>query len=166
MNFTPVIDGPVAMDPRLFRPEPMRLKAQFLEASIESRITLDADRDLLLVNLRGYAVRTGADLEAIAQRCEVLVAPLGRKVDMVAWYDGFTLDPALDQAYADMVAAWRSAFTDPRSATPGIPSPACASAPNSPSVTSQCAFGAMPSSPAPHDDAAGAHYGATRRERP
>ena len=104
MAFTPIIDGPVPMDPRLFRPEPMGLRAQFLEAPIDTRITFDADRDLLLVNLRGYAVRTRADLEAIADRVEALVAPLGRKVDMVAWYDGFTLDPSLDQAYADMVA--------------------------------------------------------------
>ena len=29
---------------------------------------------------------------------------------MVAWYDGFTLDPALDQAYADMVAGMEKRF--------------------------------------------------------
>jgi hypothetical protein len=34
-----------------------------------------------------------------------LVANLGRKVDMITWYDGFTLDPPLDHAYSDMVAA-------------------------------------------------------------
>jgi propionate CoA-transferase len=110
MDFTPVIDGPVTMDPRLFRPEPMGLKAQFLDAPIEARITFDSERDLLVVNLRGYRVRTLADLEAIADRCAALVAPLGRKVDMVAWYDGFTLDPALDHAYADMVARMEKRF--------------------------------------------------------
>jgi propionate CoA-transferase len=88
----------------------MNLKAQFFGAPVAERITLDAERDLLLVNLRGYAVRTRADLDAIAERCEALVAPLGRKVDMVAWYDGFTLDPSLDQAYSDMVASMEKRF--------------------------------------------------------
>ena len=110
MAFTPIIDGPVPMDPRLFRPEPMGLRAQFLEAPIETRITFDADRDLLLVNLRGYAVRTRADLDAIADRVDALVAPFGRKVDMVAWYDGFTLDPSLDHAYSDMVRGMEKRF--------------------------------------------------------
>jgi propionate CoA-transferase len=110
MAFTPIIDGPVQMDPRLFRPEPMGLKTEFFNAPIDARITFDAARDLLLVNLRGYAVRTRADLDAIPARVEELVATLGRKVDMVAWYDGFTLDAALDHAYSDMVAAMEKRF--------------------------------------------------------
>ncbi|MFQ8432083.1 acyl CoA:acetate/3-ketoacid CoA transferase [Amaricoccus sp. W119] len=110
MAFTPIIEGPVTMDPRLFRPEPMGLAAGFFAAPMTERITLDEERNLLLVNLRGYRVRTRADLDAIAERCGTLVAPLGRKVDMIAWYDGFSLDPALDQAYADMVAGMEKRF--------------------------------------------------------
>ena len=61
------------MDPRLFRPEPMGLGAQFLEAPIETRITFDADRDLLLVNLR---LRCGpAPTSRPSARVEALVAP-------------------------------------------------------------------------------------------
>ena len=134
-------DGPAAVPPRADGPQ-----AQFLKAPIETRITFDAERDLLLVNLRGYAVRTRPDLDAIPARVEALVAPLGRKVDMIAWYDGFTLDPSLDHAYSDMVPRpWRSSTTAPRCATPAIPSPGCASAPNSPNAISPCACGATPS---------------------
>jgi propionate CoA-transferase len=110
MAFMPIIDDAVTMDPRLFLPQPMGLKAHFLDAPIETRITLDTERDLLLVNLRGYAVRSRADLEVIAARCEALVSPLGRKVDMVAWYDGFTLAPGLETAYSDMVARLEKSY--------------------------------------------------------
>ena len=49
-------------------------------------------------------------LRLMSERVEELVGPLGHAVDMVAWYDGFTLDPALDEAYADMVALMEKRF--------------------------------------------------------
>ena len=146
MAFTPIIDGPVPMDPRLFRPEPMGLRAQFLEAPIDTRITFDADRDLLLVNLRGYAVRTRADLDAIAgsgRGARRPTRPQGRHDSLVRRLHPRSL--ARPCVHGHGGAAWRSATTAPRCATPAIPSPACASAPNSPSATSPCACGATPS---------------------
>jgi propionate CoA-transferase len=55
-------------------------------------------------------VRRQGDLDAIAARVEALCAGLGQKVDMIAWYDGFSLDPALEAAYADMVARMEKAY--------------------------------------------------------
>jgi len=109
MDFEPAIGAIAPMDPRLFRRAPMGLKAQLLDAPIERRIALD-DEGRLLVNLRGYAVREQCDIDAIADRVETLCAGLGRKVEMIAWYDGFSVDPALDAAYSDMVAMMEKAY--------------------------------------------------------
>lgn len=109
MDFEPAIDTLAPMDQRLFRPAPMGLRAQLLEAPIEDRIALD-DAGRLLVNLRGYAVRERRDIDAIVERVEALCDGLGRKVDMIAWYDGFSVDPALDEAYSDMVAMMEKAY--------------------------------------------------------
>ncbi len=109
MDFEPTIGKLVQMDLRLFRPEPMGLRAQLLNAPIEDRINLD-ESGRLVVNLRGYTVRRQGDIDAIVARVEALCADLGQKVDMIAWYDGFSLDPALEAAYADMVALMEKAY--------------------------------------------------------
>ncbi len=105
MGFVPVIESLTTMDPRIFLDAPMGLKAQLLESPIESRITLDANGERLMVNLRGYVAKELKDLDAIRSQVEALCGDLPAKVDMVAWYDGFTLDPSLENAYSDMVAA-------------------------------------------------------------
>ena len=73
-------------------------------------ITLDPAARRLSVNLRGYAARSAADLDRIRDRVETLCAGLEGKVDMVAWYDGFSLDPGLEMAYSDMVAELEKRF--------------------------------------------------------
>jgi propionate CoA-transferase len=109
MDFRPRIETLATMDPRIFRHEPMGLKAQLLDGPIETRITLDAT-GRLLVNLRGYSAQRQGDLDAIAARVEALCGGRAGKVDMIAWYDGFTLAPALRTAYSDMVAKLEKSF--------------------------------------------------------
>jgi propionate CoA-transferase len=104
MDFTPVMDEVVTMDERIFRNEPMRLRAQMLEAPIEDRIHLDNDGKSLTINLRGYEASNMEHLQAIRNRVSALCAPLDRRVDVVAWYDGFNLSPSLEGAFSDMVA--------------------------------------------------------------
>lgn len=109
MDFEPVIDTIAPMDPLLFRPEPMKLKGRLLDAPIERRIAFD-EAGRLLVNLRGYTVHAQCDIDAIADRVGSLCDDLGRKVDMVAWYDGFSVDAEFDAAYSDMVASLEKVY--------------------------------------------------------
>jgi propionate CoA-transferase len=109
MDFEPAISKLSPMDPRLFRSTPMGLRAQLLDAPIEERITFDGT-GRLLVNLRGYAVRKQRDIDVIVERVEALCDGIGQKVNMIAWYDGFSVDPALDGAYSDMVARLEKAY--------------------------------------------------------
>jgi len=48
-------------------------------------------------------VRTPADVEAVRQEIERHLVSLGEKVDAVVNYDHFTLDPEIEDAWAEMV---------------------------------------------------------------
>ena len=82
-------------------PEPMGLRAEFLEAPLSERVAFDAESNRLSVNFRGYSLTDPSDLDhleaLVVQHCE------GRpgKVDCIVWYDGFNIDPALESRYAD-----------------------------------------------------------------
>lgn len=109
MDFEPAIDTVAPMDPRLFLPAPMGLRDQLLDPPMEKRVAFD-EAGRLLVNLRGYAVRKQCDIDAIVDRVEAVCDGLGQRVDMIAWYDGFSVDPALDGAYSDMAARMEKAY--------------------------------------------------------
>lgn len=110
MDFTPVINNVKTMDLKIFQAAPMQLKTQLLDAPIESRIQLDESADRLVINLRGLAVPDLKTIEHIAAIVTGLCAPLNRRVDMFAWYDGFDLATGLEEAYSDMVASLEKRF--------------------------------------------------------
>lgn len=105
MGFKPIIENVRLMDARIFSPESMNLKASLLDAPIGRRIQLDEKTHTLRLNMRGYKIKEVKDLDLIRMRIEELCEPLGQKVDMVAWYDGFYLNTRLLDAYNDTVAA-------------------------------------------------------------
>ncbi len=109
MDFEPLIDDPAEMDPRIFRPAPMGMRADILDAPAAARIGFDGD-GRLAVNLRGYRVTELAHVDAIRDRVEDLCATLGHKVDMVTWYDGFSLALDLEGDWSDMIADLEKRF--------------------------------------------------------
>jgi len=110
MDFTPVMDEIATMDERIFRRGPMGLRRQMLEAPIEERIYLERDGKTMTINLRGYEAREIEHLQAIRNRVSALCAPLDRRVDVVAWYDGFSLSPSLEGEFSDMVAELEKSY--------------------------------------------------------
>lgn len=103
IDFKPLIPRPPRlMDPRIFTPEPMRLKEQLLSISLEDRIVYDAENNIMFANLAGYAVKNENDIDAVRNTIENLLKPLGKKVYAVGNYDHFTIDPDLIGAYAEM----------------------------------------------------------------
>ncbi|HEY1333599.1 MAG TPA: hypothetical protein VGF31_05015, partial [Myxococcaceae bacterium] len=104
MDFTPEIKRPLGtMDARIFRTEPMGLRALLEERPIASRFELDSERDLLFINFAGLAIRGEQDLEEIAAAVEKVCGPLGRRVGVVVDYDGFSVPAHLADAYAALV---------------------------------------------------------------
>jgi propionate CoA-transferase len=103
MAFRPIVGTPVAMDPRIFRPEPMELLDTLLSLKLDDRISYDAERNLLFLNFEGLHVRSRDQVESIRCVVETRCREIGRRVSVVVNYDAFQIDDELMDAYADMV---------------------------------------------------------------
>jgi propionate CoA-transferase len=106
MDFEPIVQGPVRMDPRIFLPEPMRLKDNLLSLAMVDRVVYDARKESLFCNFQGLALRTGKDVDELAEACESIVKPIGKKVAVVINYDGFTIEEGIIDHYTDRVVKY------------------------------------------------------------
>jgi propionate CoA-transferase len=91
------------MDPAIFKPEPMGLRAQLLDIRIEDRISYNADVNTVFLNYAGMHVRTEEDLGRIKDAVDQTLQPLGRRVHSIVNYDSFVADPDILDKYADLV---------------------------------------------------------------
>jgi propionate CoA-transferase len=104
MSFAPIIDGtPRLMDPRLFVPRAMGLKAELLTVPLEARCTYDEDRNVFFLNMEGLAPSTPEDVEHIRSEIERRLVAIGRRVHLVANYDNFNLPGDLYDLYVASV---------------------------------------------------------------
>lgn len=104
MAFRPLLrHPPKRMDPRLFTPAPMGLRAELLELPLEQRLRYDAAQNLFYVNFEGLSVRNANDMERILHAVEAKLTPLGRKVAAIVNYDRFTIAPELVDDYSQMI---------------------------------------------------------------
>lgn len=103
MEFRPIIKQPELMDARIFRDEPMELVKDLLNLNLSERVSYDAPRNILFLNLEGFAVRTRADIddlrEAIIEGCK----QAGKRVNSVVNHDGFKISEPLYDDYAEMI---------------------------------------------------------------
>ena len=103
MDFKPIIRAPKVMDARLFANGLMRLEEMLLAIGLADRVTYDVERNILFVNLEGMSVRTRADSDRIKRSVEERCQEVGRKVNLVANYDNFTIDSSVEDTYAAMI---------------------------------------------------------------
>ena len=104
MDFKPIISKtPRPMDERIFKPEPMDLKTDLMELSLEERLTYDPEENLFFVNFEGYAVKSTQQVQDIKESVERIVSPLGKKVYTIVNYDNFSILPDLVEEYTEMV---------------------------------------------------------------
>src|SRR5262249_5954573 len=92
MSFKPIVNDPRPMNPLIFRPEPMGLEQLLLGLSLAERITYDQKRNTIFINFEGFQIRTVADVDLVRREMESRCKAIGRKVALVANYDGFYLD--------------------------------------------------------------------------
>ncbi|QGY05136.1 acyl CoA:acetate/3-ketoacid CoA transferase [Methylobacterium mesophilicum SR1.6/6] len=104
MGFTPIVQDPKPMDPRLFRDAVMALEPWLLGLSLSERISYDPERNILFSNLEGFQVRTIDDVELVRREFERSCQEIGRKVHLIANYDGFEIDPTVSDAYFSAIA--------------------------------------------------------------
>jgi len=103
MDFEPLVRDVRPMDPMIFRPEPMDLRARMLALPLEQRFSYDAEQNLFFVNFERMSVGSSQDVGRIRAEVEKRLAPLGHKVYAIVNYDSFDLAPAAVDAYAAMV---------------------------------------------------------------
>jgi propionate CoA-transferase len=103
MDFQPIIDRPREMDPRIFREEPMQLEDTLLGLGLQERISYDAERNTIFLNLEGMQVKTRDDVDRVRRVVEELCQKVGKKVALVVNYDNFEIDAAVADTYAAMI---------------------------------------------------------------
>jgi len=103
MDFTPIVRNPGMMDPRIFRDEPMQLEETLLGIGIAERVSYDAERNILFLNLEGLHVRNRDDVDRVRRVVEERIQTIGKKVALVVNYDNFLIDSAVSDTYAAMV---------------------------------------------------------------
>ena len=104
MGFKPLVNDPKPMDPRLFREGVMGLEPWLLGLSLSERLSYDPERNILFCNLEGFQVRTIDDVELVRREYERTCQEIGRKVHLIANYDGVEIDPTVSDAYFSTVA--------------------------------------------------------------
>jgi len=103
MDFAPLMPAPPAlMDARLFRAEPMQLRAEMLRLPMEARFAFDTEQGVFFANFEGCTVRNAADVAQIRALLLAQLQPLQRKVPAIVGYDNFTVLPDALDAYFDM----------------------------------------------------------------
>ncbi|WP_072391313.1 malonate decarboxylase subunit alpha [Hyphomicrobium sp. CS1GBMeth3] len=104
MAFKPHIHSPIQMNPALFRDAPMGLLADLLNEGLRDRISYDAKRNILSVNLEAWSVRKKADVVDLQKAISEACMAAGKRVNAVVNQNGCRIAEDLYEAYADMVA--------------------------------------------------------------
>jgi propionate CoA-transferase len=104
MSFKPHIHKPITMNPAIFREEPMDLLADLMNLNVKDRISYDAARNLLSINLEAWSVRKRSDVADLQKAIVDACTATGRRVDAIVNQDSCRIAEDLYDAYADMVA--------------------------------------------------------------
>ena len=105
MEFKPIISrDPTLMDERIFRKGPMELRERLLSIPLDQRFTYNEQQNLFFVNLERFALRSKADIEAIARTVESKLGGLDKRVYAIVNYDNFSIVPELLDEYSAMVS--------------------------------------------------------------
>lgn len=105
MGFAPMVSPDLkTMEERLFRPELLGLDHQSRDL-INERLHYDQERNTVFVNFEGMRLDTPAQVGELKAKLEGYFTSLGGKVKAVVNYDNFTVAPAAQSAYFEMVAS-------------------------------------------------------------
>lgn len=102
MDFIPLMDEVLEMDPRIFAPEPMDIRVDLLHLDLPDRIALSED-GRLFINFENLRVRGAEDVAKIKARVEEVCTSLDTRVDVIANYDRFRIDEDIEDAYVACV---------------------------------------------------------------
>lgn len=102
MDFAPIIREPVTMDPRIFREQVMNLEANLLNLDLPERVSYDAVRNILFINLEGLYMRVSEDVESLRSLLVKHCQAIGKRVGVFINYDSFRINENVYDDYAEM----------------------------------------------------------------
>lgn len=100
MSFEPIVEHPVLMDPRIFRDEPMGLLNNILTINLAERVTYDAVRNIMFLNLEGWSVKSTQDIDELSTILLAAFEKTGRPVNSVVNHNRFRISEDLYDHYA------------------------------------------------------------------
>ena len=103
MGFTPVINAPILMNPRIFLDQPMELLAELTNRNLPERVSYDAKRNILFLNLEGWSVRKPSDLSDLKQVLVDACEKAGKRVNAVVNQDGFRIADDLRDEHSELL---------------------------------------------------------------
>ena len=103
LPFRPIVERPAVMNAAIFLPAPMGLRDRLLDVNIDDRLSYDPATNTVFMNYSGMRVRREEDIATIIEAVDRLLGPLGKRVNSIVNYEGFTVDDDAMQAYMDAV---------------------------------------------------------------
>lgn len=103
MDFKPIINKPVPMDRRIFLDAPMDLLSDLLNLKLSERVSYDAERNILFLNLEGWSVRKKSDVSDLQKVLVDACIKAGKRVKSVVNHDGCRIADDLYDDYARMI---------------------------------------------------------------
>jgi propionate CoA-transferase len=103
LPFRPLVEGVTAMDSALFESKPLGLRDRMLDIHIDERLSYDPATNTVFMNYAGMRVRSAEDIDAIIAAVDRLLKPLGKRVNSIVNYEGFSVDDDAMDAYMDAV---------------------------------------------------------------
>ena len=103
LPFRPHMDQPTTMDVAIFASKPMGLRERMLDINIDDRLSYDAASNTVFMNYAGMRVRNAQDVDTIIAAVDRLLEPLGKRVNSIVNYEGFSVDDEAMDAYMDAV---------------------------------------------------------------
>jgi propionate CoA-transferase len=103
MEFEPIIHKPILMNRRIFRDEPMDLMDDLLNLKLCERVSYDAERNILFLNLEGWSVRRNSDVDDLQKVLVEACERAGKRVNSVVNHDGCLIADDCYERYADMI---------------------------------------------------------------
>lgn len=105
MDFVPCCENIREMNAAIFQEAPMKLKETFLDLCMDNRVSYDPECNTLFLNFENVHLRQVDDIEKIKNSVEIICREIGRRVDVIANYESFSIDHHLDRGYGQMVRA-------------------------------------------------------------
>jgi propionate CoA-transferase len=103
LPFRPIVGRPALMDPAIFLPKPIGLRDRMLDVNLDDRLSYDPVTNTVFMNFSGMRVRSAEDVDTIVAAVDGLLGPLGRQVNAIVNYEGFTVDDDAMASYMDGV---------------------------------------------------------------